>query len=438
MMLSNPAVAAEPSDAPLGLQQIGTLDPTTLPTTPPPEDKTTDEIKRSTKSCKVTPAESKERSTGVYKVCAEESAGIPNDLSTAMKKQASENLKHFRAGSSLATPAATTCVVNPGFQQTDRQTYCAKGGTFTFTDFNLEGVPTAVSIFTMDMSYELAPTTTTDWDVQATIQLTSAVSDDPAAAAQFVQLDESCGTVTCNASGDWATPQLIGIGQTVTKNLHMSMPVAKGDVFSARPTLSFWAWLSDGFPITPASFQFEHAVRCDMAVGTSKGCVHPDYKPQLVLDEATYGPAAATYWFAQTYFIDAWGSSASPLHRQASEALAEANRQATCEDGTFVHYPDSVPDDSCDEYPFAKSKEGGGVGASCAEFFPLKQADGKYKFFTVKDRPAPTRTERCVRGHVPLDLNKLAGSALGTFASTSRVLDTDAYTVALTGVALSS
>jgi hypothetical protein len=89
-----------------------------------------------------------------------------------------------------------------------------------------------------------------------------------------------------------------------------------------------------------------------------------------------------------------------------------------------------VPTDSCDEYPFAKTYEGGTPGGLCADIAPLFE-EGQWQIYEANPNKPVTGTEKCVRGHVPLGENEGAGGELGRFTQAQRVLDLDSYSVTL-------
>jgi hypothetical protein len=146
-----------------------------------------------------------------------------------------------------------------------------------------------------------------------------------------------------------------------------------------------------------------------------------------IRDAITAGvDGAMTVLFAQVYLPDAWGYT-KPLHREANDGKAAANRAAIC-DSTWVPDP-TVATDSCDEYAFAATKESGGNvglrGSDCADVKIAKDASGKW----VPTAYKYTGTERCVRAHVPTSENTAVGGELGRFTVANRLLDNDAYTV---------
>jgi hypothetical protein len=167
-------------------------------------------------------------------------------------------------------------------------------------------------------------------------------------------------------------------------------------------------------------------IRCDNAVGANPGCVYPAAQAEFVVSVSVFGAAAVTYWWAQSYLPDAWGGQ-TPLRRLANEETAKGNRRNTC-NSTFVPLPDKVVNDSCDEYPFAATYEGGTNGGLCADIVPLFE-DGQWTIYEADPDKPVTFLEPCARGHVPQDENLAAGGALGRFAQYERVLDLEKYSV---------
>jgi hypothetical protein len=91
--------------------------------------------------------------------------------------------------------------------------------------------------------------------------------------------------------------------------------------------------------------------------------------------------------------------------------------------------------DSCDEYPFAKSKEGSKPADQCAEIVPDQLADGTWEVHDFTFAGHPTNfSEPCVRSHVPLSENTDAGGEFGRLVQSDRILDDDAFTVTVPDV----
>src|SRR5262249_20421981 len=144
-----------------------------------------------------------------------------------------------------------------------------------------------------------------------------------------------------------------------------------------------------------------------------------------------YGAAAINIGFANFYLPDGWGYL-QPIARDADPGDANQNRTWVCEDGTFVKYPDYVPDDSCDEFSFAASYMSARYlavpGADCAEIMAFDNGStGSYDLYAI--RKPITFAERCVRGHVRNSDNGGVGLLLGRFTQDQRLLDGDYYYV---------
>lgn len=88
--------------------------------------------------------------------------------------------------------------------------------------------------------------------------------------------------------------------------------------------------------------------------------------------------------------------------------------------------PQYVPNDSCDESPFAGSFEGGTDGALCADIVPLFQ-NGQWMIYEARTDKPVTFNEPCVRGHVALQADQSAGGKYGAFVKNQRILDTEKY-----------
>lgn len=191
-------------------------------------------------------------------------------------------------------------------------------------------------------------------------------------------------------------------------------------------------------PVQPnAAWSNPRNIRCDDEVSSVPGCVYPHIAPELVLPLSTYKEAAATYLFQQQYSDHPWGTKDAPLHRLADIDAQEANRESTCvvaAEGAvetpelFVRKTSEIPDDSCDEYPFAASVEGGTPGAYCNDV-DFELVDGKWIYAQANSTKPLTKEAQCSRGHVPLGPNTAAGQELGRQVQAQRMIDFDAFTV---------
>ncbi|MCX4659225.1 hypothetical protein [Streptomyces uncialis] len=189
------------------------------------------------------------------------------------------------------------------------------------------------------------------------------------------------------------------------------------------------------------------AIRCDVIMGneevpeTKPGCVFPTYTPTLQINTKKYPAAGALYWLLMEKLERHPGSKKhnSPLSRQANATTAENNRKVIC-DRTFNAVPNGTTTaptkPSCDEYPFAKSRQsaGGSVtsGAQCAQFYAVKKSN-RWSLKYDTSTPLPTWKELCGRGSIPLDQNTGAGGQLGRFTTAMRLHDEDKYFVEVPG-----
>jgi len=108
-------------------------------------------------------------------------------------------------------------------------------------------------------------------------------------------------------------------------------------------------------------------IRCDRSDGLGNigaGCVYPEVEPVFLLNGAAPPPLpehAAFVASAQASLPGNPGAvNGTPLHREGDPQKANNNRAVSCRG--FVPDPNK-PNDSCDEYPFATTKEGGAAAA---------------------------------------------------------------------------
>ncbi|WP_436850934.1 NucA/NucB deoxyribonuclease domain-containing protein [Streptomyces hokutonensis] len=242
------------------------------------------------------------------------------------------------------------------------------------------------------------------------------------------------GACTTTQSAAWSVTGVPMVpGESLTETITFRDTPAPGAVDRLTNAYQFGVAPSSGNSIgVPASWSNPHAVRCDktMVSNTATGCVIGDWKPILEISatDSRYGAAAATYYWAQRALIDRWGSSGAPLTRFDDAARKTRNRRQTCQDLSsepFINEPTIVPTDSCDEYPFAGTEQGGKDGALCAEIVPLLQ-NGVWQFYAFNSRPN-TGNEPCVRSHVPLLQNTTAGSAYSGFIGSQHVIDQENF-----------
>ncbi|MGI5519849.1 NucA/NucB deoxyribonuclease domain-containing protein [Micromonospora sp. CA-259024] len=333
----------------------------------------------------------------------------------------------FRGGGQVSVLDGATCAVTgPVEMRYQRFGSCLKTAV-TGTLVNDKGVPIGTGTLSMVHSITLSATSSA-FEEQTTVTLSNVTGQVTQVA---VSLAASC-TSGCVAtkSSPWTGAKVLSRGQSASGTINYSETLAKGAVDNTRTKYNAFITVPNATPVQPnASWDGVTDIRCDNAVGNFAGCVYPGARPDFEVSLNLYGAAAVTYYWAQIALPDGWGSD-TPLRRLASDSLADANRRSTC-DSTFVPFPDElVVDDSCDEYPFAKTYEGGTPGGLCADIVPLLE-DGQWQIYEANPNKPVTGTEKCVRGHVPLAENEGAGGELGRFTQAQRVLDLDPYSVTL-------
>ncbi|WP_405656954.1 hypothetical protein [Streptomyces sp. RK9] len=252
-------------------------------------------------------------------------------------------------------------------------------------------------------------------------------------------LDDSCK----QSSGPWAEkPQPITVGQSVEGHWTRSWNGNKGrKTFLLQYDIivniaSSFGDLSWGGHREPGGGTYK--VRCDNSVTKYAGCVVPSFTPTLVVPkkhkEARLFIAVAQASMSTHPGLEGGGK---PLHREGSEAQAKKNRDIVC-DKTFKA-ASNTPKPSCDEYPFARSKESGrrlGVtsGKSCQWYWVAEDTvNGKKNRLLMWDglfeAKLPPANAKCARASMPAGQNKGVGGELGKKTSEWRLLNNDAYWV---------
>jgi hypothetical protein len=203
---------------------------------------------------------------------------------------------------------------------------------------------------------------------------------------------------------------------------------------------------------TPITWNSPWPYRCDndVAAARSMGCVVPGYRPTLTLSIKQGGASAAMFLWAQQHMTAHWGlkSKNAPLTR-ASATAGGTNRGVVCEDGTFkkqgtvIVHGQPNDSDSCDEFPFAATDQSGGkqlkaagkTGAACVQLQSVRTANSgseAVQWGNVKVLGRANYGAVCVRGHIPLKLNKSTGGSYGAFTQNQRLLVGEDFWVAVT------
>ncbi|MGD9486047.1 hypothetical protein WDH52_22845 [Streptomyces sp. TRM70308] len=363
-----------------------------------------------------------------YDIAASARAALGGADKACVESKPQENAITATARPAEESANAETCVTQPGYTSWTRTGgMCMKGMEVTFTLKSDKGKVLGTGRMDVNTSMDLSTTSTT-WNELITVKVT-AVSGQ--VKNLNIAFDVNC-TSTCSPDKNrpWAGAKTLGPGAQASGSVTYTNNVASGTRDSFQTKYHMYVTHTGSIPTQPHvnwDSPTEAKIRCD-AEFTTHGCVIPERRATLEysLSDPKHGAAAATYSFAQGY-LRSW----APLSRTDSAAVASANRERTCgsqSSDPFVPMPDYVPNDSCDEFPFAGSYEGGTDGAQCADILPQYE-NGQWMIYEARADKPVTYSEPCVRGHVALDANQSAGGKYGAFAKSERVLDTEKFNV---------
>ncbi|MGX1776639.1 NucA/NucB deoxyribonuclease domain-containing protein [Nocardia brasiliensis] len=171
-----------------------------------------------------------------------------------------------------------------------------------------------------------------------------------------------------------------------------------------------------------------NTLRCDKTMRTNtgfkQGCVFPNYRPAFDMDASLYPEAVGHVSAALAAGIP--GTSSSPLHREANVAARNQNRRVACPAGTTImrDRQNGITGRSCDEFPFASTKEGANSAPNSGRTFNPQ--------CHVPDLNGSTATGWSVC-MIDDPQNRLAGSWLGSFYGSNRVIDNDSFYVLAAG-----
>ncbi|MFF0542674.1 hypothetical protein ACFYTF_07535 [Nocardia thailandica] len=170
-------------------------------------------------------------------------------------------------------------------------------------------------------------------------------------------------------------------------------------------------------------------LRCDKTMrkssGLAQGCVFHAHTPRWLMEPAVHPEAVGHVERAQQSGLP--GGVGSPLHRQASVAERNNNRRVACPRGNAIADARRVPGRSCDEYPFASTREGAASNPNGRTFNPECHVPD------LGAATGPTGHSACM---IDNPQNLAAGGLLGVFYGKMRVIDNDAFIVLASGGSL--
>ncbi|MGW7674412.1 hypothetical protein ACWGJX_46435 [Streptomyces sp. NPDC054775] len=303
---------------------------------------------------------------------------------------------------------------------------------YTYTDIET-GAVLGTAKFALAQEIDLS-TTSLQWT--ETDQLTL-LEEEGKAVGLMATWNATCSSgcsPTVNEPWSPSTPMVVG----ETLKGAMSFTDAPGSIYDYADE-EYSLAISQPNAVVTRSLNWGPAeVRCDsgVSISGSAGCVTPWYTPKLTISRGSYGSSADMINWAQNNLPGHWGLDGvgQPLHRLQSSTQQASNRSAICGTSKFTKDP-NIPQDSCDEFPFAGTYESGALngvdnGNSCAQVTAIQAGSTgilAVDWPTISTLGSPTLAESCVRGHIPGPLNSDAGSAYGNFVTAMRLADDDPF-----------
>ncbi|MFK8908054.1 DNA/RNA non-specific endonuclease [Streptomyces sp. YS-3] len=313
--------------------------------------------------------------------------------------------------------------------------YCVTGVNVLYTLRDGNGKELGTGTLAVSTSANLS-NKATKWDESVTVTMTGATGAVTSLSAKF---RSSCAQpCTATKTAPWYGGDLT-TGQSATGTVSYASSPAAGS--QAEFTTSYKLYVTaPGAQVTDpnASWSNPRKIRCDDAVGNvtgsaSPGCVIPTVMAVVPMSAQGSDPggAVAAYQWAQQNLADGWGQN-KPLTRESSGTAGRTGQ--TCGSaGTepFEANTDLVADDTCGEFPFAETKEGGIDGARCVEVIP-NSSSGGWDTYILGDSLELDRSAPCVRAHVPAADKQFADGQLSAGFESQRVIDADQFKVEFT------
>ncbi|MGA5703077.1 NucA/NucB deoxyribonuclease domain-containing protein [Peterkaempfera bronchialis] len=270
-----------------------------------------------------------------------------------------------------AQPARAGLACKAGYLSYDRHGACA----VSVHTFEIIEVPSGKVLGTMSFRVAqrtaLAAKGSRTWKHTINITPTSTTG---AARGVIASLTMQCGRAAKSACQVTSAPGAKGIsvGKTTSFPVGLKSPGSKTLTHKEVPVLTLRAAV--GTPAT-GSLPAAATVRCDSVKavsGAKGGCVHSGFVPTFSMSrtDSKVKEAAQHVWDAQRKLKGHPGlrGQGKPLHRTTDKKLIDKNRSKACP--SSLSRPTGK---SCDEYPFASTKEGGASGVYSRRMINAKQ-----------------------------------------------------------------
>ncbi|MFF4768217.1 DNA/RNA non-specific endonuclease [Streptomyces sp. NPDC001255] len=358
--------------------------------------------------CTPTAAGSRERRAGATEACV-----------SASPAQAAP-----RSRSAIAPLADASCAITaPGTYSYERFSYCVSGINVLYVLRDSKGAELGRGTLQVATSATL-PKAATTWQEQVTVRMTAASGE---VTALNAKLRASCSTgCTATKTAPWYGGDLV-LDQSLSGSVAYSSSPAQGAAAEFTTSYKLYVTSPGATAVDPnASWDNPRKVRCDNAVGGTSpaGCAVPSVMPVVPLKTTASDPggAVAAYDWAQKNLDGAWGTKGKPLTRATSGASGRT--AATC--AGFTPETDLLDNDTCGDFPFGESKEGGSAGSDCVKVIP-NLGNGEWDTYILNDARNPNRSAPCVQAHVTSDDKQFAASQLADGFADQRVIDADQF-----------
>ncbi|MFK8910636.1 DNA/RNA non-specific endonuclease [Streptomyces sp. YS-3] len=377
-------------------------------------------------NCEPTRAGSRERRAGAVQACVTIS---PKPAATAGKRA----LATIPPAAPAAADEGSCAITTPATWYYNRFQYCAYDLTVLYTLKDSNGRVLGTGTLSVSTGATL-PAKGKTWKEQVRVMMTGATD---AVTTLGVKFRAACSAgCTVTDPSPWEGKSLVK-DQIISGTVEYASAPAPGTKLDFTTSYKLFV-TSPGAQITDpnAAWSNPEKIRCDddvrdTANGTgtpAPGCVVPSFMPVIPMgtlpNGSDAGAAAAGYLWGQRNLADGWGRD-KPLTRAKNDIADRTAR--TCGSGgskPFQERTDIVPTDSCGEFPFAATHEGGTDGAQCAEIIPTHSTGGWD--FSVLEGGAG---KRCVRAHVPLADKQAAEGQLSDGFTNQRVLEAEQFKV---------
>ncbi|MFD5548794.1 DNA/RNA non-specific endonuclease [Streptomyces goshikiensis] len=383
----------------------------------------------SQENCEPTPSGSRERKAGAVQACVTTSATPAAPVGRRLLTTAPATAP--TAAAAVPDPGSCT-ITTPGTWWYSRYGYCVYGLTVLYTLRDTNGDPVGTGTLNVSSSAVL-PAKGTKWKEKISVTMIGATGAVTTLNVKF-RADCSAGCKVATPA-PWYSKGALIKDQLISGDVAYESTPAAGTAVDFTTSYKMYV-TSPGAQITDpsASWSNPEKIRCDDAVrdtataGTpDPGCVVPSVMPVVRMSDqqspSGAGAAAAAYLWAQSN-LASWGRD-KPLTRAKGDVAGRTAR--TC--GTFQARTDLITNDSCGEFPFAVTREGGTDGAQCAELLPRHSTRGGW----VTDVLDGGTGSPCARAHVPLADRQAAEAQLSEGFAGQRVVEDDQFKVEISG-----